>query len=162
MEGHRDAMLISSSAISLSWAVEDDKPLAERARMSAGGPVLTKHTLVEKSFTQSVRQLLFWWGEPFWIWTVWGFSEAFHVCSIAGQRTHGVCLMWQRWWGTVQRRFCTAAGKGRRWTTIWLQYHHLEDGGSHGWRNRVVGTAWKTSLSTLCEHIGRHNLLHST
>lgn len=49
MEGHRDAMLISSSGTSPSRAVEDDKPLVDWARMSAGGSVLTKHRLVERA-----------------------------------------------------------------------------------------------------------------
>lgn len=53
-------MLISSSDVCLSGAVEDDKALTERGSgVSGRSPVLTERALVEKDCTQSARQLAF-------------------------------------------------------------------------------------------------------
>lgn len=79
MEGHRDAMLISSSSTSPSRAVEDDKPLVDWARMSAGGSVLTKHRLVERAALSQRDRRCFDVGGPFEHEHFGGFSEAFFM-----------------------------------------------------------------------------------
>lgn len=78
----------------------------------SGGVCLDQTQAGGKSCTQSVRQMLFWCGWPFWTWTLWGvFWSLFHVCSIAWQHTHRQAVICQRWWGIIWRRRCTATGK---------------------------------------------------
>lgn len=79
----RRATLISSGNLSVSRAVEDDKPLTERAQLSAGG--FCPDQTSRYSHWDSC-----WFDDrwPFWIRAVWGFSEDSHVCYTEWQDTH--------------------------------------------------------------------------
>lgn len=93
----RRATLISSGNLSVSRAVEDDKPLTERAQLSAGGSVPTKH---HATVTETAAGLMI--GGP----SEYGQFGVFlktSMCATQSDRTHTltarerVWLMWQRW-----------------------------------------------------------------